>query len=709
MNALIVINLHGKLDAMELMRPFFYPLEAENRLLWVKKQSMAEIDSMAEIGEDVLSWLRKYQITDFNIVVLTGLPLKTPSDTITNQLYRLQRHCIDTLKQEQLIPENYYVITLDGLRRDGINGRPQDQEHIKAWEIDKQGSVNEENNDDFLFNKGHLQRLNEQWKAPFDLANETIDQGLQALTSEKQKQVRQSLLAVSTVFDEIIKKQFELIKTSYVDTEEKILNLFEEKYRIIQTSFHQQLKGLEGHIGHLNYYSPGTELNNLLKTHLGLACHCDKATLIYLSWQTIHGQIPVDKLMSLTQLILLISQQKYQKEGLGRCEHNGFYYRAKIEIKEPVWQAVFNNWYSSLQYYLKVLNSQSPTQSKIDYFPLDNCNATALTALTSLEKKSWSAPERKGQHDEQDWQKWLSDKNMEVQQRQMTVQTNIEKLAHQLNASKTIEKKQVNDIVFELQQAKQDFQSCRHSLKMDSEIVTPKSYLERVRIQDKLLKIRLKMRPSDRMVAFWLFCGVLILASAYGAGITRLITISPGLPQILPLLSLCLVGFFVLLPIGIIRKHVNTVALRCHTMALEVAETWSEFQKIHVDRLKALCRLNLAKQNLLNIEQLDQALEKQAKLNNYHRHLLQKHSDMVEEIAQKLNIPLDTSIQKSTYSAPFINDIPPRRNPAYWPVLETSTSVTVNIGNTSDLLNIMWTGGVTFDLIKTELAEFGRE
>ena len=709
MNALIVIDLHGNLDALELMQPFFYPLEAENRLYWVKKPRMADISS------EVLSWLHKYQVSHFNIAVLTGLPLTTHNDTLTNQLYRIQRFCISPLEEQKLIPDNIYIITLDGLRRDGINGRPQDNQHVKSWEIDTQGIVNESRNDDFLFNAHHVESLNHEWKGPFDFENETIDQGLGGLSIPKQEQVRQSIASVKSALDQMINDRIECIQ-AYVgnDNNNDIRDLFQEKYRLIQDEFHEQLKGLEYYVGRLNNYMPGAELKLLLRQHLGLGVCCEKSILVYLEWQLVYGQIPVEKLIALTQLILLISQQRVQKEGLGRCERNSTkFYRLKTELNRVSWTYLINDWYVRLHGQLNLLNSESQQDHTIDHYPLDACHSPNLPALSSIATRPWPIPTWRKDSDESLWRAWLSDQNSLIRQRQHVVQDNIDKLCHQLNSAKNVEKKKVRDIDFEIKQANQHLQTHRELVSMEDSAVMPGSYEQLIPNDDRLLRACLKTRPSRKMVFLSLLGGILLMASAYSVGLARPVNITLGLPTILPFLSLGFVLFCVLMPVSIIRKSIDIIAKRCHTLALNLASRWSSFQEKQVDRLKALCRLKLATQNWRNIEQLDKELQKQAKLKNYHRQRLQQHKKILETIAFQLNIRLDQNMERLSNdwrNIGFDTGIPEWRGPIYWPHPDASSNaIKVNIENTNDSLNLKWVSGVTFTLTKTDLVEFGRE
>jgi hypothetical protein len=707
MNALIVIDLHGNLDAMDLMHPFFYPLEAENRLYWVKKQRMADI------GADVLSWLRKYQILHFNIAVLTGLPLSTQNDTLTNQFYRFQQSCMSLLEEQQLRPNDVFVITLDGLRRDGINGKPKDDEQVKSWEMDTQGFVNESVNDDFRFNVGHLKHLDDAWKAPFDFANETIDLGLDGLSVQKREQVQQSFTSVKFLLDQMIDERIQCIGL-YKDNDRNVLDFSKEKYSIIHNEFHDQLKGLETHVGQLNSYMPGAALNALLRRHLGLGFCCEKSILIYMKWHKDHGQIPVKNLIALTQLLLLISQQRAQTEGLGRCEYNqSYYYRLQTNIDLPHWRALINSWHARLQNQEKLFDSESPPEYSIDYYPIEACDSINLTALDEINTKPWPIPTWQDETDDSKWQEWISGQACEIRKRQQKVQDNIDELSHQLDSPNTIEKKKITDIASEIMQICESLKLQREGLQNGSHIATPGSYEQLVQKDNRLLRISLKTRPSKKTVFLSLLVGTLIMASAYSAGLAGQVNVDVGLPMILPLMTLSLVGFFVLLPVSIIRKNIDIIARRCHTLALNIASQWSNFQKKEVDRLKALYRLKLATQNLLNIEDLDNKLQKQAKLKNYHRQLVKQHKELVETLANQLSIQLDSEMEfapPAFQNSRFDISMPQWKNSLYWPIPDTSpNSVSVNIGNTSDSLNISWVSGITFELKKTELVQFGRE
>lgn len=707
MNALIVIDLHGKLDAMEFMDPFFYPLKAENRLHWVKNQNMADI------GADVLGWLRKYQIIHFNIAVLSGLPLSTPNDTLTNQLYRFQQSCMSRLEEQQLRPNDVFVITLDGLNRDGINGKPKDEEQVKSWEMDTQGIVNESAQDDFRFNVGHLNQLEAAWNAPFDFANETIDLGLGGLSAQKREQVLQSFTSVKNLLDQMIDERIQCIGL-YKDNDRNVLDFSKEKYSIIQNEFHDQLKGLETHVGQLNNYMPGAALNALLRRHFGLGFCCEKSILIYMKWHKDHGQIRVENLIALTQLLLLISHQRAQTEGLGRCEYNqSFYYRLQTNIDQPHWRALINSWHARLQNQMKLFDSESPPEYLIDYFPIKDCNSINLPELESINTKPWPIPTWQDETDDLKWQEWLSGQACEIRKRQQNVQDNIDELSHQLDAPNTIEKKKITDIASEIMQIRESLKLQREALQNGSQIATPSSYEQLVQKDNRLLRIRLKTRPSKKTVFLSLLVGTLIMASAYSAGLAGQVNVDVGLPMILPLMTLSLVGFFVLLPVSIIRNNIDIIARRCHTLALNIASQWSNFQDEQVGRLKVLCRLKLVTQNLRTIEYLDNKLQKQAKLKNYHRQLVKQHKELVETLANQLNIQLNSEIEippPAFQNSRFDISMPQWKNSLYWPILDTSpNSVSVNIGNTSDSLNISWISGITFELKKTELVQFGRE
>jgi len=540
----IITDLNENIIDLDPVKPFFYPLQRENRLRIIFPEQQRGSSRIESACHEAWLELHRNPPSEWQAIFIVNLSKHYAGDinllngSLRERLEHIRNKFLSVIRKKGIRqPKRIFVISLDTLERSPDTFEPAEENIQRIWELDTCGYVTDESYiSSPFFTESEINAVSHLWSDALsaELRNVNTDGGISGLYStEHEKLLAEKIKTCSSaikkdLLERISHKKEVLNQSSFSD---EFCKMISNDFESLQQNFSDELDNWIN--THIARFIPQDSIQNLLKQHIS---ECFSATSSKYS-EFICLRFPLKdwrdrelnlfeyrrSLIRLAYLLIFLSEQgeRVFKSpasyiSASNLKHSGFWVVENIEIDYEYLQDILRDYRHALINLKADITEQlkKPIYDRL-LIVRNPCTCGGNEQMPKLEAvKSYPVIQT-----QREWVQWCEDVQYELDNYQDNAEDIIAECQKLLADPKTLEKEDYADI----EQRKDEFYKTRQrlwdKLRENSVEEIGHNWRDAVRrTHEKILDL-FSCMPNWRQILVPFFTGVIILLSPFIADI----------------------------------------------------------------------------------------------------------------------------------------------------------------------------------------------
>ncbi len=536
----IITDLNENLIDLDPVKPFFYPLQRENRLKIIFPEQQKGSSRIESACHEAWLELHRNPPSEWQAIFIVNLMKHYPGEinllngALREKLEHIRDKFLSVLRKKGIRqPKRIFVISLDTLERSPDTFEPAEENIQRIWELDTCGYVKDESYvSSPIFTESEINAVNNLWSDAIstELRNVNTDGGISGLYSTEHEKllaekIKSSCSAIKKDLLERISHKKDLLNQS--SSSDEFRKMIFNDLESLQQNFSDELDNWIN--TNIARFIPQDSVLKLLKQHIS---ECFSATSSKYS-EFICLRFPLKdwrdrelnlfeyrrSLIRLAYLLIFLAEQgdrvfkpPASYISASNLKHSGFWLVENIEVDYEYLQNILSDYRDSL---ILVKADITEQLKKAIYDRLlivrNPCTCGGNEQLPKLEAVKTSPVIQT----QREWVQWCEDVQYELDNYQDKADDIIDECQKLLADPKTLEKEDHTDI----EQKKNEFYQTRQrlwsELRENSVEEIGHNWRDAVRkIHEKILDL-FSCMPNPRQILIPFFTGVILMLSPF--------------------------------------------------------------------------------------------------------------------------------------------------------------------------------------------------